>query len=416
MKLHYILKIIWTSISSSKFALVCNVLLNSLLTVCIISSGILYHSLSDYMTAQLQARISCRTILVNNYGKRQSIEELAETIHNINPHIIAVRHQDQAIFGGNISSMATNQMSGDVFLYGCDENIMPELTEQIPFSQSDLYCIVPERFYPDALETSRNENNYVDGHSLIGQNLLLSVAVDHYDGTRYYTIDHVEYTLLVVGTYDTVATFQDDNVCYVPFSLIGEMQEASMDDTIEDNPYDHPMFVYVDEIQAVNEVLTSLQKNGYYADVQTKMNENAPREIRRLTGMLCIALYAVTLLLSAILLLGMIRRSSVKIALLKSLGFDRKALLCLFMAGHGLLLIFGYFVGLMESAMFAFVLKNFVLARMHEFAKMQLICAPSTIMAALVALIMVPLLLLALTIYKIDRISPIQLWRLESRK
>lgn len=416
MKQKYSLKIIWATICSSKIASVCYVILNGILTIALMLSGIFYSSLSGFMADLHQNRIPCRTILVNGYGHSQSEEENAEKIRSVHSHIIAVAHQDRAICAGNIVSMKTDGRTGDVVLNGCDESIMPKLTNQIPFSQSDHYCIIPERFYPDELQNVRNTDHYIDGEALIGTELVVTVNVDHYNGSDYYTIDHVDYPLLVVGTYDAEAIFNDENVCYTSFSLIGEMTASANDGSIQDDPDDHAMFVFADNVNNVNDILSSLEAEGYRATVQQQLNETAPETIKRMMNLICIALYSVSILLSAVLLTGMIRKSRIRVALLKALGFSRHFILRLFLHGYGIMLGIGYVSGLIITYALQWLIRTSFLERDHYFSKMQIICEPSTVFLTLIPLICVPIFLLGLISLKIDTISPVQLWKQEGRK
>lgn len=411
MKKRYYAKVIRTTVYTSKLNAISYVVVNILLTIALVSSGVLYDSLSDFMTKLHNSRIPVRTLMVSQYEKNQTEDEIANRIQSVSPYILSVVHQSSTVAGGEITSLASENLTGDVMMLGCDQNTMPALTSKIDFSMSENFCIIPERFYPDSLVDNINKDHYIDGTEYIGKELTLTIDVDHFNGTEYIIVDQVDFKIRVVGTYDAEAIYNNDNVCYIPFSLVRECYAASNDGTISDDPDDHPMFAYLDDVEHVDAAIHALEEKGYHVKIQEQLNDRTPEMIKSMMNKLCIALYGFAFLISAALLLGMVNKAKIKIALLKSIGFSDTFILKLFIHGYGILLILGYFIGLCFTAMAALIIRFSILDHHYYFSKMDIIWKPLAAVAPILPLLFMPLAILVLVTIRIRKISPIELWK-----
>ena len=405
----YLIKLIGNTVYSSKINTISYIIINVILTLLLVATTVLYNSLSALMTNTINNKIDCRTIFAKGYDESISRDILLESIKSANKHISTAAFQDYAFSVGEILEIKTSERDGEIYIYGCDDTTMPELSRKIDVFP-DNYCIIPEKLYADrSYERSIDKSLYVNGEDYLGKTVTISLVIEHFDGDSTITqIGTVEHEFIVAGTYDAVASYTNDNVCFMSFDNVKMLNDSTDDGSIERGMY--PILVYVDDVRNVDDVLSSLSSAGLRVNVRSEMNTSAPRIIKIITDGICVAVYCFCGILSIALLVGMVKKSKSKIALMKSFGYSNNFILKTYLKGYGILILFGYATGIICAVISSIIIKNTYLVSDFSFSKMEIIFSAGAITIPLFLLFLIPVFSLFFITKRINNISPLELW------
>lgn len=192
------------------------------------------------------------------------------------------------------------------------------------------------------------------------------------------------------------------------FDYVKMMNESADDGSIESGI--QPILAFVDDIKNVQNVISSLSNVGFRANVKSEMNTSAPKIIKAITDGICLAVYCFCVIISMVVLLGMIKKSKSKIALMKSLGYSNGFILKTYLEGYGILILFGYVIGIIFTIIISIVIKNKYLTTNYTLSKMDIVFSAGAIIVPLFLLIMIPIFALLFINKKISKISPLELW------
>lgn len=386
------------------------VLINILLTIVLISANSIYMSFNNYLSDLIKYKSETRSILVLYDSKDADTETAKKELSDCNSHIEKIITQDELQAGGVIEELVTEKIDGSIITKGCDMQSLPTLIDSTEYNESDNWCIVPEKLYPDSGITSYlDKNNYVDGKSLVGQEITLLSDVNHFDGTYVYTIDKMTFPLKVIGTYDASKTFDSANVCYTSFELNEKINSTVNDETIGKKP-NLPLILLVDEEKNVNEVMQSINHSKYRVQLRDSINKDAPKLIKIIADSICIALYCFSIILFFILLMSMIKKSKNEIALMKSVGYTDKKIKNIFCTGFFILDIIGYFSGIIGYIAVKLCVQNRIIDTNYYFSNMKITSTVSDFVFPFISLMVIPLIIIIPVYSKIKRISPVELW------
>lgn len=192
------------------------------------------------------------------------------------------------------------------------------------------------------------------------------------------------------------------------FDNVKMLNDSTDDGSIERGMY--PILVYVDDVRNVDDVLSSLSSAGLRVNVRSEMNTSAPRIIKIITDGICVAVYCFGGILSIALLVGMVKKSKPKIALMKSLGYSNNFILKTYLKGYGILILLGYATGIICAVISSIIIKNTYLVSDFSFSKMEIIFSAGAITIPLFLLFLIPVFSLFFITKRINNISPLELW------
>lgn len=411
-KNNFFIKLVYSTVFENKINTISCILINMILTILLISTNVIYDSLSFFLSEIVYKKIDCRTLFVTYDYETISEDEAVNTIKNINKHILTAVPQDYAFAGGYFEEFKDNKNDGGVTLKGCDLNTLPILFENYNIDTLEGFCIIPQRFYPNSqIESQINTSNYVNGSEYLGKKLTLSIDVFQINEYEVTKVGEKNFQFEVLTTYDSSLTYDNDNVCYISFNDIKKINDASIDASYNLDEDKYPIIAYVDEFKNNNNVISSINNSKYYAEVKEQINEQAPITIKIITDIICISLYIFSVFISLILFTGMIKKSCNKIALLQTQGYQNSQIIIMFLFGCVFLIIDGYLLGIIIFNLIVKIVQTHILSVNFFFSKLLVLIDINSYFYPLLILIIIPIILLLPVSKKINRIKPIDLWK-----
>lgn len=385
-------------------------LINIMLTIVLISANTIYMSFNNYLLDLIKNKRETKSIIVLYDSKDVDPDTARIELLECNSHIKKIITQDESQAGGVIKELISEKNDGTILTKGCDSHTSLPLIDSLENEEYENWCVVPEKLYPDSRITSYiDKNNYIDGKTLIGQEIMLYSDVNHYDGNTVYSIDKKTFQLKVIGVYDTTKTYDSANVLYTSFEFNEKVNSTVNDDSIgkSTNP---PLILLVDDEKNVNDVLLSIDYSKYRTQLKDDINKDAPKLIKVIAYSVSVSLYCFAILLSFLLLMSMIKKSKNEIAIMKSIGYTDARIKNIFCFGFFILNIIGYIGGLFGYAIVKYYIQSSIIEKNYYFSNMKLNSTFFDCIFPFFILIIIPLIILIPVYSKIKKISPIELW------
>lgn len=406
----FLKKHIVNTVYKSRISVACYIIVNMILSLSLIFSNIIYFSFSNYISDLIKLKRESRSLIALYDDSKPDLELLKQELLNSNSHIEAVITQDARQAGGVVEELITDSTDGAILTKGYDINNLPISAEKMQNYDSDNWCIIPERLYPDSGITGKiDTEKYIDGKTLVGKTITLISDVNHFDGKKVYAIDHKKFFLKVIGTYESSDTLDLPNVCYTSFGFNENVNSTINDSSINQN-HNPPLIIIIDNENNVNDVINSIDHSKYRLSLVDNYNKDAPFLIKTVVYSVCIALYSFSIILSFALLISMIKKSKNEISLMKAVGYTDETIRNIFLHGYILLDVVGFILGLFCYVILFFYFKKIVIETNCSYVNMRIISTPLHYIIPFILLLTIPMILLLPIYTKIKKISPMELW------
>ena len=215
-------------------------------------------------------------------------------------HVIEVLNSKYHSFYTN-SSFKTKFNNGIINLTSATANIHPQIIKGEQIANQRNVAICPSQFYPDSLaenfELKDKTNNIINGQDLIGTTF--DIKFNTYStGKQEFKPqkdDEITRSFKIIGTYDTKQVMASNNQCYVNSKDIIEMVDKYYESKNESSVY-----VFVDDINNVENVMKEIKLLGYSAEVSSNFDTNIISNINLVFNL--IITVAITIVVSVLIL------------------------------------------------------------------------------------------------------------------
>lgn len=189
--------------------------------------------------------------------------EIIEKLSKIE-HIDMIVDQYESFISATSTSEQFSNSETDGYIYEepANNKTCPEVIQGRKITDNDSYVmVIPNKLYSDSnhrnFNESISEDEYIDGTSLIGTNIVMKIVGDNQ--TLYETFE-------VIGVYDSDRYLSDQKI-YMPKSIIKEInKELNVEYT------EFHMRIIVDKLQNIKEVQNSLIENNLLKNTKIQID------------------------------------------------------------------------------------------------------------------------------------------------
>lgn len=193
-----------------------------------------------------------------------------DTYNEIIEKLSKIEHIDMIVdqYESFISAISTSEQfsnsetDGYIYEEPANNKTCPEVIQGRKITDNDSYVmVIPNKLYSDSnhrnFNESISEDEYIDGTSLIGTNIVMKIVGDNQ--TLYETFE-------VIGVYDSDRYLSDQKI-YMPKSIIKEInKELNVEYT------EFHMRIIVDKLQNIKEVQNSLIENNLLKNTKIQID------------------------------------------------------------------------------------------------------------------------------------------------
>lgn len=389
-----------------KKSLISNLLFLVLLFLIIILTISFQSSLSTYITNSTLNNVDCRSIFVET-ATHGELEKAMEAVSKIE-HVVAVYPQDGHYNMNGMTSFRNNEnMDGNIRLRGGDDRFIPKVIKGESFDENQSNVgIIPQRFYPsmkiESLSTL-DKADYINGDDLIGK--WITAEYGEYDYSNFDDIKVVKkhtYSFKVVGVYDSVSSYCEDSVCFIPIQDV-----IKINDIANGNLYDYVsepdiFLTVVDKYENAQTVIDTINSNGYIAEIAMTFNTAFGNLIIIVGNILAVILIIICTFNLMFSLNSNVKNRTGEIGLLKCIGYTNKNLYTIIFLELGILVFAAIVISILILLLILFVFNNFVFIN-----EIIIIINPIAMLVAFgIAILLAPISSI-LAIENIKKLSPI---------
>lgn len=382
MNIKHILHLSFINLSRRKKNAVLSILLvTCALTVFVITLS-LSSSMNHFIDKNITNRVECRSMFVDYDHHKYSENEMINLLSKYK-HIVAAVPISDARQALNITQPlnAVGNNDGGIIAKGANMYTLPDVIKGSLFKDDESNVgIIPEKFLPasniESIKDIKNQT-YIDGKSLLGKKLTGKCGTS-------------TYTFTVIGVYDSNQSMDDENVCYIPYHDIEEINNKIKSNTSSNNE-SHPIVVVVDNYKNVQSVINQLNKNGMQTSPMVYMNTRISSFINIVGGILSIIIFIVVLINISLTTLNSVKDRTQEIGLLKSIGYSNKLILIILNIETIILGIIGFSISTVLSFSIILLFSRYLISNSSSYiSKLSINLNMLSIILALVISIVVP--------------------------
>lgn len=369
--------------------------------VCVIHlfSGIFQDTVNSWITMEINKNIDTRMIRVNKLTYSEKEEAAIEKYdHVVAAFPIQGRSSSQTFFSKDIEGFHIE----DARILGCNEQTTPQIVEgrNLNFLASD------EIIVPDIIVLDNGKK--INGKELL--NKTLSTLINKHDYTPLFTekdgipmkIDEKELSFQVVGVYNTGDTITPEaNSFFLPYNILIEIGKYDEGNLSQFQDYPPTMYVVVDDISNLNNVMKRLRQEGYHPSLVYVLFT----EIITTFNFIAAILFIISTILALFMIYSITKRNinqnKINIALLKSMGYPNHSVLILYILSTIQFCIW--------TVIFALILYGLASGPLSEFffsGSMHFGVSGKLFVILLLEMLVFPIISVCLTSHRLFRISP----------
>ena len=347
MKVKYILHLALINLSTRKMRTIISLLLMATALTILIVTLSLSSSMTSYFDRNFANNSGCKTLFISYDYQVYSEEQMIDMVSKYE-HIVAVVPQGAFTQVLNLSTLVDKVQlpqgggnDGLITINGGNKFTDKDIIVGRNFKEGETnVAIIPEKFLPDSRGESLDKNNkgykFIDGKSLLGKKLTGKTSGNN------------TYTFTVIGVYDSTKSMDEKSNCYIPYNDVNEIYKSLKVVKSKDTYY--PIMAVVDNYKNTSTVMDKLFREGMQPSVSVKFNTKLPRYINLIGGLLSILIFIVALINISLTTINSVKDRTQEIGILKSIGYNNKAVLAMLNLETLILGILGFIVSILFSS------------------------------------------------------------------
>ncbi len=242
--------------------------------LCLLGSFTYSHSTTIYLDKYIFQALPYRTLSLNTFVDDPTVKPRIDAVVKNDPRIVDCFHQNYGSVGfldpSSIPELPSqyDDTKGLMHVYSYRKAYDKQIIAGRKFEEGETHVgLVPDTYLPAdtfSFDFWGKGDTYIDGSSLIGQELTLHYYAKDYSKDSDEVIKTFDYTFEVVGTYDLLMEFYTPNSIIIPYEDMEEMQ-GNMDryDIGLTKDYNRTYNIEVDTFENVQSVQNELVEAGF---------------------------------------------------------------------------------------------------------------------------------------------------------
>lgn len=330
-------------------------------------------------------------------------EDAIEKLKKIN-HIEGVTRSSGYLMDGLLDEYINDDMDGQIIIKGIPNNAIDViLGEKLGNSKDNYEIICAKNFNPNSqvYKVNFNEVKLYDLSNDIGKTLKIKIA-----GST------IPDNFKLVGLYDSNYNYSAGDVCYASSETVSMLNMKYQKQVFNSGKSDEygtitylPIYMTIDSVDNLDEIMNEIQKQGFYADpvinINTSIGNNVVKIVLVLTWVSCILSLAIILITS----FRQIQEREKEFAISKAIGYAKKDINSLLYIESILLGLISFCLSILITIIALFILKNNFLASNVEFSRMTISMNYIAVILGLVIVVIIPSIASFVSSKKIDNIN-----------
>lgn len=235
--------------------------------------------------------------------------------------------------------------------------MLPNLVAGRKFTESETnVAICPMRFYPDssAFQYTLEEEHVLNGKELLGTTFSIKYYSFDWKDPNVPATGEFSKDFIIIGVYDNTKVRNRNNQCYIPVKDMIEIIETE----IPNEGVFHSFHVIVDDLKNIDDVQNAIREHGFVVRGTTEFDASIINTIKTVCFVMLTIVLIVIISLSRAYIRKKLLNESKMIAILRSLGYNKKNVENIYIFESILVNIFSFIIGLILFEVLLFILTN----------------------------------------------------------
>lgn len=229
-------------------------------------------------------------------------------------------------------------------------------------------ALCPNVFFPDSdaasLNFKLNKNKVINGKTLLDKNfeIYYNSYEDNEDNFRPIIKESFSNIIKVSGIYDSTITMNNSNDCYLSKDTIREIVDKSV---CNDDNAMYSYFVFVDNVNHVDSVYSSLVDKGYYVEILNTFDNDLLENIKIICYLIALISIIVAILVLILYFRKKLENDSLDIGIYRFLGLNKSLTRKYIFIENLFILLISFSI----SLILFFIIKTIILCKYYEIFK-----------------------------------------------